>query len=199
MMQAELDGVICSGARRGKQFTYALLGERAPDAKSLERDEALAEVVKRYFSSHGPATLQDFVWWSELTVADAKIGLDLAKPYLTREIINDQTYWFPSAMPVVQHTSPTVHLLPPYDEYTIAYKNHSAILEPLYFEQAKNSLFGGVIVMSGQVVGFWRRTFKKATVALTFNPFRPLNEIEKQSLAGVAEHYGKFLGKQVLV
>src|SRR5579884_1810369 len=75
IMHAELEGIICSGARRGKQFTYALLDERAPQARTLERDEALSELVKRYFSSHGPATLQDFVWWSGLTAADAKAGL----------------------------------------------------------------------------------------------------------------------------
>jgi len=68
MMRAELDGVICSGARRGKQFTYALLAERAQQARTLDRDEALAELTMRYFTSHGPATIQDFVWWSGLTV-----------------------------------------------------------------------------------------------------------------------------------
>src|SRR6266852_6469726 len=76
MMRAELDGIICSGARRGKQFTYALLEERAPQARALERDEALAELTRRYFTSHGPATVQDFVWWSGLTTADARVGLE---------------------------------------------------------------------------------------------------------------------------
>ncbi|HXQ33145.1 MAG TPA: crosslink repair DNA glycosylase YcaQ family protein, partial [Anaerolineales bacterium] len=41
MMRAELDAVVCSGARRGKQYTYALLEERVPPVKKLDRDEAL--------------------------------------------------------------------------------------------------------------------------------------------------------------
>jgi Winged helix DNA-binding domain len=198
MMQAELEGIICSGARRGKQFTYALLEERAPYAKSLEKDEALAEIVKRYFSSHGPATLQDFVWWSGLTVVDVKIGLELNHAYLVQEVIGDHAYWF-SITSEVKPSSRVAHLLPPYDEYTIAYKNHSPVLGLAYLEQAKNSLFGGVMIISGQVIGYWRRTLKKDTVALEFNPFRSLGKTEKKAFASVVERYGMFLGKAALL
>src|SRR6266571_7526030 len=97
VMRAELDGVICSGARRGKQFTYALLAERAPHARMLARDEALAELTMRYFMSHGPAVIQDFVWWSGLTVAEARAGLAMVTSHLLHETINGQTYWFPSS------------------------------------------------------------------------------------------------------
>src|SRR6266571_3866 len=82
MIRAELDGIVCSGARQGKQFTYALLDERAPQARTLDHDEALAEFARRYFTGHGPATLQDFVWWSGLSVADARAGLDMVKSQL---------------------------------------------------------------------------------------------------------------------
>ncbi|MEP6989080.1 MAG: winged helix DNA-binding domain-containing protein, partial [Chloroflexota bacterium] len=94
MMWSELDGLICSGARRGKQHTYALLDERAPQAKSLPREEALVELARRYFISHGPATIQDFVWWSGLLMVDAKAGVDALKSELSCEVINGQTYWF---------------------------------------------------------------------------------------------------------
>ena len=90
-MYAELEGVICSGPRRGKQFTYALLSERAPSPRRLERDEALAELSRRFFSSHGPATIRDFVWWSGLTTADAKRGLEIIKA--RSESADGITYW----------------------------------------------------------------------------------------------------------
>src|SRR6266545_1542507 len=94
VMHAELSGVICSGARQGKQFTYALLEERVPPAKVLEHDEAVVELARRYFTSHGPAILKDFIWWSGLSSIDAKRGLEAIKPELEHEVINDETYWF---------------------------------------------------------------------------------------------------------
>src|SRR5262249_26409370 len=94
MMRAELDGIICSGARCGKQFTYALLDERVPDAKALERDEALAELARRYFISRGPATARDFAKWSGLTLTDARTGLETARAHLQHEVVGEQTYWF---------------------------------------------------------------------------------------------------------
>jgi hypothetical protein len=111
IVRAELDGIVCSGARRGKQFTYALLDERAPQTRTLERDAALAELAKRYFVSHGPATLKDFVWWSGLTMADANKGLDSIRSQLISEVENGQTYWFADSTPD-ERPSPTVHLLP---------------------------------------------------------------------------------------
>jgi Winged helix DNA-binding domain len=200
MMRAELDGVVCSGARRGKQFTYALLGERAPHAKSLERDEALAELTRRYFTSHGPATLEDFVWWSGLTVADARIGLELAKTHLIHARIEEKIYWFAQNSPL-KEVLPTAYLLPWFDEFLVSYKNRSAVLDPSCMKavNAGGGLLNPTLIVNGQVVGTWKRTLKKDTVELTFNPFRPLNKIEKQSLAGAVERYGNFFGKQVFV
>ena len=86
VMQAELDAVICSGARRGSQFTYALLDDRAPAVRTRRRDEALAELTRRYFRSHGPAQVTDFVWWSGLSTADARRGLEMVEREVDRQI-----------------------------------------------------------------------------------------------------------------
>lgn len=99
MMRAELDAVVCSGPRRGKQFTYALLDERAPQARSLPRDEALAELTRRYFTGHGPAAVSDFVWWSGLTTADARAGLAAITADLAHMVVDGETYHFSPAMP----------------------------------------------------------------------------------------------------
>lgn len=127
--RAELDAVVCSGARRGKQFTYALLDERAPQARSLPRDEALAELTKRYFTSHGPATVQDFSWWSGLTIADVKAGIEMVKQHLVQEVIDGQTYWFAASASQPKESAPEALLLPTYDEYIIGYTDRSALFE----------------------------------------------------------------------
>ena len=91
-LRAELDGVVCSGRRIGKQFTYALLEERVPATKTLTRDEALAKLTRCYFTSHGPATLQDFIWWSGLTVVDARHGIALIDRHLREALVEEKSY-----------------------------------------------------------------------------------------------------------
>src|SRR5512140_3519393 len=98
VLRAELDAVICSGPMRGKQGTCALLAERAPRGRELQRDEALAALARRYFTGHGPATLRDFAWWSGLTITDAKMGVKLAGASLNHEDIDGQTYWYSECM-----------------------------------------------------------------------------------------------------
>jgi len=48
MAYAELESLICTGARQGEQFTYALIEERVPPSPAKSPDEALAELTKRY-------------------------------------------------------------------------------------------------------------------------------------------------------
>lgn len=195
IMHAELEGIICSGARRGKQFTYALLEERAPNAKSLDKDEALTELVKRYFSSHGPATIQDFVWWSGLTVTETKVGLENAKSHLIQETIEGQTYWF--SPNINSSTSSKIHLLPWLDEFLVAYKDRSAVLESVNAKRvnAGGGMLNPTMISNGQVVGTWKSLLKKDTAILHLTPFRPLEETQKHSLAATVERYGVFLDK----
>lgn len=93
LIHAELERMICSGPLRGKQHTYALLEERVPRAASLERDAALAELVRRFFTSHGPATTKDLAWWSSLTRADIATGLSLAGDALESTDVDGSTFW----------------------------------------------------------------------------------------------------------
>ncbi len=132
VMYAELEGIICSGARRGKQFTYALLDERVPPGPAMEGEAALAELTKRYFTSHGPALLKDFVWWSGLTVTDARLGLELARDDLHHEVINGQSYWAAPTSPLPSTTTPIGYLLPNYDEALASFKDYSASVAPEY-------------------------------------------------------------------
>ena len=201
MMRAELDGIVCSGARRGKQFTYALLDERAPQARTLDRDEALAEFARRYFTSHGPATLQDFVWWSGLTVADARAGLEMVTSQLMHEVVDGQTYWFSTSAPPANDLPQTIYLLPNFDEYTVGYTDRSAVIDvsdATKFDTRGNVL-NPTIVMDGRVVGTWKRTLKKDAVIITPSLFAPLNEAETRALAAAANRYGAFLDLPVNV
>jgi hypothetical protein len=194
------DGFICFGAREGKQQTFALLEEWAPKTKRMSRDESLAELARRYFTSRGPATLQDFAWWSGLTVAEASAGLEMAKRSLAQESINGQIYWLASSTTATKDPSPTAYLLPAYDEYTVAYKDRSAVLDPAHAKQANsgNGILYPIIVVGGQVVGTWNRELKKNTLAISQSPFAKLKRAENQAIAEAASRYGKFLGASLI-
>jgi len=197
LAHAEVDRIICSGGRRGKQFTYALLDERAPQARTLKRDEALAELTSRYFVSHGPATLQDFVWWSGLTTADARDGLEMNRSRLIQETVNDQTYWLADSTPLKKAKSLGVFLLPNYDEYTVSYTDRSAIFDVAHTDKLDSRgsiLFQYVIVLDGQIVGTWKRTLKKNEVAVEIFPYIEFTKAEKKTVAAAADRFGNFLG-----
>jgi hypothetical protein len=196
VIRAELDAIVCSGPRRGKQFTYALLDERAPNAKGLPRDEALATLVRRYFTSHGPAQVNDFVWWSGLTVADTRAGLEMNRAHLVQESIGGKPHWHGSPPSGAQEAPFRAFLLPPYDEY-ISYGDRTTIVDPAHVFPRPSPDFYGTIAIKGMVVGTWRRTFVKGGALVETRPFRPFSAEERDALHAAAQHYGEFLGMPV--
>ena len=198
VMRAELDAVICSGPRRGKQFTYALLAERAPNARTLSRDEALAEITQRYFTGHGPATVRDFSWWSGLTVADARAGLTLVGSTLVHDEIGDQTYYFPADMAPADDPGEVAFLLPTYDEFLVGYSAFAASLNGGR-ERGDWPAFYAALVIGGQVVGNWRRTITHKAAVIEVAPFSPLSAPQREAILTAAGRYGAFFGVPVEV
>lgn len=186
LLAAELDGAIASGPRRGKRFTYGLLAERSPGARTLDRTEALVELTRRYFRSHGPAQLQDFVWWSGLTASDARAGLALAAD-LNHSVVDGKDYWYDASAsdgPV----GLIAHLLPNWDEYTVGYRDREAALlpdqpfDPALF--AFGSILSNVVTVAGCVRGAWRRAVTPEGVRVEI---RLLDELDRAEMTAVEE------------
>ena len=196
VMRAELDRVICSGARRGKQFTYALFEERVAKETALERDAALAELTRRYFTTRGPATVDDFAWWSGLTKADVKRGIEAAAAHLQYESIDGRSYWSPAAQRPVRIPAPLAHLVPNYDEYFIGFKDRSAFaarLRSLGVTPRTDGLSGHILFINGQIVGGWRRTLLRGRLVIQPNLLIPLSETERRAVELATRMFGRFL------
>ncbi|HEY7201047.1 MAG TPA: winged helix DNA-binding domain-containing protein [Candidatus Dormibacteraeota bacterium] len=198
----ELDGAIVSGRRRGKQLTYALLDERAPNARRLSGEEALGELTLRYFTGHGPAQPQDFAWWSGLTVADARRGLALAGSALVREDVGGRPHWSaPDAPRPARARRPLVHLLPNYDEFLIAYRDRSASLDPsLELDDAPfpfGSILAHVVVVDGRVWGGWKRRPNGAGAIVELGLVGPMDDSATAALERAAVAFERFLGAPV--
>lgn len=188
-------GLLCFGPRDGKQHTITLLEEWLPSARRLERDEALGELARRYFTSHGPATVQDFAWWSGLTVTDARSGLESVQSELVRDDIDGRAVWFPPT-PSTRGGRASAYLLPAWDEYTVAYRDRGDVLDARFATRvnAGGGVLKPVVVIGAQVVGTWQRTIAKGKVVVNPSVFRRLAHAEADALDAAIARYGAFLG-----
>ncbi len=194
LLRAELDATVCSGPRIGKQFTYALLDERVPATRVLPRDEALAELTRRYFTSHGPATLHDFIWWSGLTAADARHGIALIERDIREAVVDDKVYWSSrSGSAVTRSSKHSAHLLPAYDEYFVAYKDRQLGLDRNP-SMTTWGLLGPTVIVDGSPVGAWKCTIEKRRVTIALKPSRVLTKPQTTAITSAAERYATFLG-----
>jgi hypothetical protein len=197
----ELEGFLTSGPLRGKQVTWALLEERAPKVQPLESVDALRELARRYFISHGPAQLQDFAWWSGLTRADARRGVGLAGTSIASRSLDGKDYWFDSELEWWPTAKGAVHLLPNFDEYTVGYRDRSDIFHSDYpFRPelfAFSSVLSNVVVAAGELRAAWRRVPTPAGVRVEVRPLGPLSPAVRAGVARAAKRYGRFLGTPV--
>jgi len=193
------EGTICFGPRIGKQPTFVLLDAWAPQQRGLAHDEAIAELTLRYFRSHGPATVRDFAWWSGLRRTEIAGGLANVRGQLVVETIDGTTYWRGEEQPTGNAT-PALHLLPPFDEFLVSYKDRGAALDPrdaaLWVE--RDHLSSSTIVAGGRVIGSWKRTLARDGVTIAATLARPLTDAEQAAFAATIARYGHFLGLPVL-
>jgi len=199
--QLAQEGLLCLGPRADKQPTFVLLDEWIPSSRAMEREQALAELARRYFHSHGPATLQDFAWWSGLTVKDVQLGIELAADDLVQEIIGGRIYLHSGKECEPSDFPNDPQLLPAFDEYLVAYKDRSDAVEARFSRQVIgiNGLFNASIVIEGRTIGTWKRSLDKTGITLELSPFRVLLKKELKSLGKAVRRYGEFMGSPVQV
>lgn len=200
LISASWEGLICQGVAVRNVPTFLALDSTLAAGKSLTRDEALAELAVRFFTSRGPATLKDFVWWSGLPIRDARTGLEEVKAQLAQETIAGQTQWFPPTLSAPDHAEGTLYLLPGFDEYLLGYSDRSAVLDPQFASRivpGGNGVFYPTVVSNGRIVGTWKRAFKKDGVLISAQSFTSLAPAEWEALACAARGYGQYLGQPV--
>ena len=200
-MRAELDGIICSGAVKNKKQSYALLSERVTIKKQYTKEEALAALALGYFTSHGPACLKDFVWWSGLSVGNARKGIESVKENFQSVTVDGEMYWFKEIDVNKRMNTPSIQFTPAFDEIIISYRNRKAVL--LHENQSKafssNGIFRPVVIINGHGHGIWKRTIKKDSVVIEPQLFTPLEKSMESLFISSAEEYGTFLGLKTVV
>ena len=202
LIAAELEALVCNGKRKGKQFTYSLLDDRAPKSNQLTHEEAKATLAKRYFTSHGPATARDYAWWSGMTLTEAKTSIELIKKDFASKEIEGQLYWSSKNKTPIKRSGQTIYLLPNFDEYTVAYADRKNIFDEAHkpkLDVRGQAIFQYTIVLDGRIAGTWRRTLKKDIVIIKPVKFFKLNDRQESALVKAAGDYAKFLGQKLIL
>ena len=194
LVRSEIEGLLCSGVMQGREATWALLSERVPIICSLTPDEALKQLALKYFRSHSPASLEDFVWWSGLTKTQCRKALALiAREIEEIKIEEEMMYLYHKTLDCPDYAK-MVLLLPPYDEYLIGYKSRWVALEKKHTAKAHNNfgIFKPVILHEGRVVGNWKASIDKQGENLTIDFFAEKSKIGKQTLQGAVNQFVQF-------
>ena len=194
LQRAGLEGVLCLGPAQGRESTYKAPTVDSRSLEAMESDQAQAKLIERYFTSHGPATIQDFSWWSGIPVSLVR---RLLRSHLLPQSIfseeRDLWAWKDQTAAPVQ-AAESVYLLPPFDEYLLGYRNRSAVLHPAFTKKinAGGGMMKPTLVVNGQVAGIWKQIRRKSKITIFVEPFRELSENEDRLLAQAADRYGRF-------
>ena len=201
VVQAELDLVLCSGARRGKHSTYALLDERVPACAPIDRDAALGELARRYFPTRGPASAHDFAWWSGLTVADSRRAVEIAGKALARVDLGGVPHWMGADAKALPRKA-RAHLLPNYDEFFIGLRDRAVIgrrLGNVELVTGGNAMINHIATVNGQLVGGWKRRVHGNAVVAAFALLTTVTKAERRLLAREVERFRAFVATPVEV
>ena len=198
LFDAELKGIICSGPREGKQFTYMLLEERVPFFKIPPRDESIAELARRYFASRGPATLHDFSWWSGLTIGEARAGISMLASGLEKEVIDKKEYFFVPAKSKPKGDLQNTFLMPDYDEYGISYRDRTALFNSKNTSTKVdgNFIFSHMIVIDGVIGGTWNRIIKNNKAIVETKLYNKPGAATQKLITTAVKRYTSFMEGQ---
>ena len=172
----ELEGIIVNGELEGSRQTFTLLEEWAPRMAEISREEALERLARRFFTSHGPATLQDFAWWSNLPITDCRKAMEMIQPNFIRESIAGRECWMRNDIRTPLPGQESALLLAPFDEFVVSYKDRTEMIDAEHYSKVmtKNGIFSPTIMLNGKIIGSWKKSMKKNVPQITLSFFEKM-------------------------
>ncbi|MFV0336914.1 MAG: winged helix DNA-binding domain-containing protein, partial [Chthoniobacterales bacterium] len=170
---AEMEGVLMNGRQKGRTQTFTLFEEWAPRKKTICRDEALARLARKFFTSHGPATIPDFAWWSGLTMTECRQAVEMIRADFVCETMNGRDFWMRDDIKIPPAGNDEALLLPPFDEFVVSYKDRSEIIEEVHYGKVitKNGIFSPTIKLNGEIIVSWKKMTRKGSPRIELSFF----------------------------
>jgi hypothetical protein len=200
-------GATCIGPHEGKEQTFALLEEFAPEQRRLERREAIAELALRYFRGHGPATVRDFAGWTGLTLADCRMALgDNAGRLVAASFAGTAVHLTAELADQIvggatRGRAPTT-ALPGFDEFILGYKDRTVQVPAGGMAEVVpggNGMFRATLCTDGVAVGTWTRRLRTGRVDIDVRTFEQTGERLLRQAEQPFAGYASFLDRTPVV
>ena len=153
-----------------------------------ERVPAVAQMMLTYFTSHGPATIRDFAWWTKLTLAEIRAALPLIAGSLESDGADEPSFWAPGLRERAAELGRSVSsalLLPGFDEFILGYRDRLFAMTPDEHQRlvpGNNGVFKPSVVVGGTVRGTWRRGGRPGKRKLEVTEFTALSATASRRL-----------------
>lgn len=194
---AETEGIVVNGRQKGNKQTFTLLEEWVPRQKTISEEESLERLARKFFGSHGPATMQDFIWWSGLTMTQCRQAVEMIKTDFICESINGRDFWMRNDTKTPPSDENYVLLLPPFDEFVVSYKDRSEIIEDHHYAKVmtKNGLFSPTIILNGEIIGSWKKVVQKNIPRIELSFFEKRSKKKQDLFNSEIKRVEKFYAK----
>lgn len=201
LFAAVIRGVAVLGPVQGGEHAFARTRDwLAAEAKPLStegRETALSELARRYLIGHGPATERDLAKWAGLPLRDARAGLRS----IGRELVEFQGELvdLSGRTPPAPDSQPLPpRLLPAFDPCLLGWREREPFLrrsdEPMVIPEG-GGLFRAVATVDGVAAATWGIRRQGGRVAISIDPFEPLDPAAQAALRAEAEDVARFEGK----
>ncbi len=157
---ATLRGIAVRGPVVGKEHAFVLVRDWLGEPQLVDREQALAELARRYLVGHAPANDRDLARWSGLPLRDARAGLAaISKQLVEREDGLVELKKTPPAAPV-----PPPRLLGPFDPVLLGWTSRDDIIGQRRTLVTDNGIFRPFAMVEGRAVATWRLAGGKVTI-----------------------------------
>ncbi len=192
--------VVCSAPDEGPESTFVRADAWLPHWRDVPAEKAEEELLRRYLSSFGPATVHDFVAWTRMTVSDARQIWDRLSGELAPVDVDGWSAWLLKRdlgiLSGSECTPPSVRLLPYFDSYLLGHMERGHLVASGHHEKVyrPQGWVAPVILVDGQVRGVWSYDRSDGILGVHLSPFGRLERAVLNSARAEAQQLGPFLG-----
>jgi hypothetical protein len=196
-------GELCFAPSADQHVRFTHPDTFLPAASTVDPDEGLREVIRRYLGAYGPATRDDLSrWWSALSAAQAgrllselavEVDVDGLRAYMLEEHVDEARAAEPER---------SVRLVPAFDPYVAGAPRAGHGIFPVerraeIYRQA--GWLTPAILVDGVIAGLYRQERKGSRLEIAVQPFGRFPKWMAAAVEAEAERLAAWLGLSLVL